>query len=62
MDKAISEMIEFCEQEDITSFAELLDYAKDYKYEWFKVLCGKGTIIMKEYLRTRKQKEEKNYG
>lgn len=50
--KAIREMMEFCRMNDITSYAELLDYASSEQYDWFRVLCDSGTLVIKEYLKS----------
>jgi hypothetical protein len=51
--KAIGEMIDFCELHDIYSYSDLLKYARMEKFEWFRVLCDNGTIVIKEYLKSR---------
>lgn len=50
--KAVREMISFCEQNQIVSYAELLRYASVHQDTWFRVLCDSGTIVMKEYLKS----------
>ena len=50
--KAVREMIAFCEQNQIVSYAELLRYASVHQDTWFRVLCDSGTIVMKEYLKS----------
>lgn len=51
--KAIGEMIDYCEFNDIISYSELLTYSRIYKFEWFRVLCDNGTLVIKEYLKSR---------
>lgn len=50
--KAIREMMQFCRTSRITSYAALLDYAAINHYDWFRILCDNGTIVMKEYLKS----------
>lgn len=50
---AIGEMIEFCIQNGIDSYAELLLYAKNNRVEWFHVLCDSGTITVVQFLKSR---------
>lgn len=50
--KAVREMIAFCEQNQIVSYAELLRYASVEQDTWFRVLCDSGTVVMKEYLKS----------
>lgn len=49
---AIREMIQFCRENGIVSYSELLEYAMDNKYAWFRVLCDNGTVVIKEYLKS----------
>lgn len=50
--RAIGEMMAFCRENKITCYADLVDYAAENHYDWFRVLCD-NTIIIKEYLRSR---------
>lgn len=49
---AIAEIIEFCIDNGIDSYADLLLYSKDNRYDWFKVLCGKSTNTIMYFLRS----------
>ena len=51
--KAIGEMIDFCQSNDIISYAKLLEYCRMERFDWFRVLCDSGTIVIKEYLKSR---------
>ena len=51
--KAIGEMIDYCEENDITSYSELLLYCRQERFDWFRVLCDNGTVVVKEYLKSR---------
>lgn len=58
--KAIREIIQFCDEQGLASYAELLKYSATENEEWFKVLCStSGTVVIREYLKsitwTRKQ-------
>lgn len=48
----IGEMIDYCSAELIYSYASLLIYARQYRPEWFRILCDSGTIVMKEFLKS----------
>lgn len=50
--KAIREMMFFCKDNGVTSFAALLEYAAEDKYDWFRILCDNGTYVIKEYLKS----------
>lgn len=49
---AIREMITFCRDNLIFSYAELFRYAMDNRQDWFRVLCDNGTVVVKEYLKS----------
>ena len=51
--KAIGEMIDYCEQQNVYSYSELLKYCRVEHFDWFRVLCDNGTVVMKEYLKSR---------
>lgn len=51
--KAIKEMMSFCVENNIFSYSELLEYASESHFDWFRVLCDNGTVVMKEYLKSR---------
>lgn len=59
--KAIGEMIDYCEEHDIYSYSVFLRLCKFYHYDWFRVLCDSGTIVMKEYLKSRRWTSEEEY-
>ena len=49
---AIGEMIEFCIQNNIVSYARLLLFAKENRQDWFRVLCDNGTLTMVQFLKS----------
>lgn len=51
--KAIGEMIDFCKEYNIYSYSNLLEYCRVERFDWFRVLCDNGTVVMKEYLKSR---------
>lgn len=51
--KALKEMMDFCRDYDIYSYSDLLDYACNERFDWFRVLCDNGTVVIKEYLKSR---------
>lgn len=59
--KAIGEMIDWVEANDIESFAELMVFARSQKYDWFRVLCDSSTLVMKEYIKSRSWKRVRSY-
>lgn len=51
--KAISEMIDYCRENNIISYSDLLEFCRECHFDWFRVLCDNGTIVIKEYLKSR---------
>lgn len=54
--KAIGEMMEFIVSNDIYIYSDLLDYSRINRSDWFRVLCDSGTLVIKEYLKSRDYK------
>lgn len=52
--KAIGEMIDYCVENKLTSYAALLNYCRKERFDWFRVLCDNGTVVMKEFLKSYK--------
>lgn len=50
--KAVGEMIDFCIENGIVSYSQLLIYARQERYDWFRVLCDNGTVVVKEFLKS----------
>lgn len=51
--KAVSEMMAYCDENGVYSFSDLCDYARDHRFDWFRLLCDSSAIIMKEYLKSK---------
>ena len=49
----IAEIIEYCQQNDIDSYAYILLYAKNNRSDWFKVLCDCGTLLIVHFLKSK---------
>ena len=56
--KAIEDMIDFIEAEDIILFAELFYYAKLHKFDWYKCLCDNSAYVIREYIKSRAYAQE----
>ena len=48
----LGEIMDYCEQKDIVSYAELLKYARENNRAWFIVLCD-NTLPVVQYLKSR---------
>ena len=57
--KTIGEIMDFCADNYVTNFAELMDYARRHRYDWYRVLCDSGTYVVKEYMKSLGYKLEK---
>lgn len=51
--KAIRQMIKYCRENSVYSFADLLEYCEEEREDWFRVLCDSSTYVIKEYLKSR---------
>lgn len=51
--KVIGEMIDYCEDNKIYSYARLLKYARMERFDWFRILCDSGTVVMREFLKSQ---------
>lgn len=52
--KAVAEILDYCAENQVYSYADLLIYAKNERYDWFRVLCDNGTVVVKEFLKSLK--------
>lgn len=46
----INEMMDFCDINQVYSYAQLVRYSRKYKQKWFRALCDNSSYIMREYL------------
>jgi hypothetical protein len=60
--KSIGEMIDFCNENNIYSYSDLLMYARKNKFDWFRVLCDNGTVVIREYLKSKLWTDNLNKG
>lgn len=58
--KAIKEMMIFCKDNDIHSYAVLCDWCSENRMDWFRLLCDNASYVIKEYIKSLKwtNKEE----
>lgn len=48
----VREMVAWCKDQGVISYAALLEYSMDNNEDWFRCLCDNGTYVMKEYLKS----------
>ncbi len=53
--KALKEMLEFCQSNCITSYAKLLEYSMESRFDWFRVLADSGSYLIRSYLKSIKE-------
>lgn len=53
--KIIGDIIDYCEDNYIYSYAQLLTYARFNRGDWFRILCDSGTFVIREYLKSKKR-------
>lgn len=59
---AIKEMMAWIKDNQITSFAELMDYAVVYKPDtWFRSLCDNSSYVIEKYIKSRAWKVQHDY-
>ena len=51
--KAIGEMIDWCIEYGVVSYSELIVYARENKFDWFRVLCDSGTVVITQFLKSQ---------
>lgn len=50
--KAIREMMIWCIENGVYAYSDLLLYCSEERYDWFRVLCDNGTVVIKEFLKS----------
>lgn len=56
---AIKEMMDYCDENHVYSYAQLLRYCSFERMDWFRVLCDNGTLVIKEFLKSKSWEFEK---
>lgn len=51
--KAIREMIQYCKDNHVYSYANLFEYCMEERSDWFRVLCDNGSYVMDMYLKSK---------
>lgn len=55
-----AQMIEFCNEYSIYYFADLVDYARQNRKDWFRVLVDKNAYLIWQYIKSKTWKDEKH--
>lgn len=56
--KAIDEMMQYCDDNNVYSYSTLLRYCRSERRDWFRVLCDNGTFVIKEFLKSKTWSEQ----
>ncbi len=48
----LAEILDFCDDNEIFLYSQLIRYCRREKFEWFRILCDGGSFMVKEYLKT----------
>lgn len=54
--QCIKDMQHWCIDNDVFAYCDLLEYAADNKYDWYRVLCDRATVVMVTWLKSRSWK------
>ena len=57
----VIDIITFCRDYDIYSFADLVDYACANQVDWLEYLSGRGSMFVSQYLKSRSWTYEMSY-
>lgn len=57
---AIAEMLDWCEEKNIVCYNHLLIYARYKRSDWYRTLLDNGTLVMKEFLKSKKYASDNN--
>lgn len=52
VDECVGEMMDWLNEQGITSFAALARYARQYRADWFRVLTSKRTVFLAQYCKS----------
>lgn len=55
---ALSDILDFCDQNEIYLYSQLIRWCRNNKFEWFRTLCDGGSFMVKEYLKTSLYEKE----
>lgn len=58
--KAIREMKDFCRATNCYVYSDLVDYACEFRYDWYTLLCDSCSYLMIEYVKSLKFKADNN--
>lgn len=48
----LAEILDFCDNNDIKYYSELVRWCRQNRFEWFRALADGGSYMVKEYLKT----------
>lgn len=57
--KVLREIMAYVRDQNLLSYADLLDYCAENRQDWFRVLCDSGTYVISHYIRSLAYKQSK---
>lgn len=54
--KALDEMCTYCVDNSVIEYSVLCDYARENRFDWWRILCDCGSVHMRNYLASRRHK------
>lgn len=58
--KAIDEIMDFCDENGIYSYRDLMQFCRKERRDWFRVLCDNGSYVILEYLKSATWSDKSN--
>lgn len=55
--KSLQEIMAYVRDQNLLSYADLLDYCAENRQDWFRVLCDSGTYVISHYIRSLAYKQ-----
>lgn len=51
--QCIHDMMQFCNENGVIAFSDLLEYARQNNWSWFRCLCDSSAYVMEKYIKSR---------
>lgn len=51
--KMLNDMIEYIEKNNVLSFSEFVNYCRESKFEWFRLLCDNSTYFIDRHIKAK---------
>lgn len=51
--RLIGDMMDYISQNQVTNYYQIVDIAREYHYDWWRLLCDNSSFVIKEYIKSR---------